>query len=245
MSLPRRVEPEMLDALPANDPRAVHSRRDLQRINRVMGTCGLISKAIDGIVASGPSGRADAYAGRPLALVELGAGDGSLMLRIARRNARRWPRASVGLLDMQPVVRADTLTAFAEVGWKARIVGADVFDWFRHDGDGIEAPIVVANLFVHHFDGERLRQLLTAVASRARAFVACEPRRDRIALAGSAMLWVLGCNRVTVHDGLLSVRAGFRDDELSTLWPERERGQLREERIGPFVHRFVAVRKDA
>ena len=50
MSLARRVEPEMLDTLPADDPRAVRSRSDLRRVNRIMGTCGLIGSALDAIV---------------------------------------------------------------------------------------------------------------------------------------------------------------------------------------------------
>ncbi|HTA64684.1 MAG TPA: hypothetical protein VK753_04190 [Xanthomonadaceae bacterium] len=233
MSLARRVEPEMLDSLPAEDPRAVRSRKDLRRVNRIMGTCGLIGGALDPIVNASPTAR----------IVELGAGDGSLMLRIARRHARHWPKLRIGLLDMQPVVRADTLIGFQDEGWYARVIGADVFDWLAQPADG-DAPIVVANLFVHHFDGERLRALLTGIASKAGAFVCCEPRRNRFAYAGAAMMWAIGCNGVTVNDGMLSVRAGFNHDELSALWPDRDAWSLREDRAGPFVHRFVAVRRE-
>ena len=231
MTMPRRVEPELLDSLPADDSRAIGSRKDLRRINRIMGTCGLIARALDPLMQASESPR----------IVELGAGDGSLMLRIAKLRARRWPKAQVGLLDLQPVVRAETLTGFNEVGWDARIVRADVFDWFARD-DASEGAIVVANLFVHHFDGDGLRALLTGIASRASAFVCCEPRRNRFAYGGSAMLWALGCNRVTVHDGMFSVRAGFNGNELSALWPQQPAWELSEERVGPFVHRFVAVR---
>jgi hypothetical protein len=231
MSLSRLVEPELLDSLPADDPRAIGSRNDLKRINRIMGTCGLIARALDPLVRASSSPR----------IVELGAGDGSLMLRIAKLRAQRWPRVQVGLLDMQPVVRAETLTGFSELGWGARIVRADVFDWFsKHD---VEGAIVVANLFVHHFDGERLHALLGGIAARASAFVCCEPRRNRFAYGGSAIMWAIGCNRVTVHDGMLSVRAGFNGDDLSAAWPRSGAWNLREDRVGPFVHRFVAVRK--
>ena len=232
MSLSRRVEPELLDSLPADDPRAVGSRRDLRRINRIMGTCGLIARALDPLVRGTPAPR----------IVELGAGDGSLMLRIAKLRARHWPKLQVGLLDLQPVVRSETLTGFEELGWDARIVRTDVFDWFAQSNAGEDA-IVVANLFAHHFDGERLRALLEGIATRASAFVCCEPRRNRFAYASSAMLWAIGCNRVTVHDGMLSVRAGFSGNELSSLWPHRPAWELAEDRVGPFVHRFVAVRK--
>ena len=232
MNMPRRVEPELLDSLPADDPRAVRSRNDLRRINRLMGTLGILGDALEAAIGASPSVR----------IVELGAGDGSLMLRMARQRAKRWPRVEIGLLDMQPVVRADTLTGFNDLGWDAQIIGADVFDWLGQVNTADE-PIIVANLFMHHFDGARLPALLSGIASRARAFVCCEPRRSRVALAGSHLLGAIGCNAVTRNDAVISVRAGFNGDELSSLWPHPEAWQLHESRAGMFCHRFIALRK--
>jgi hypothetical protein len=232
--MPRRVEPELLDALPPDDPRAVRSRSDLRRVNRLMGTQAVIGGALDGLLRGSP----------PVRVVELGAGDGTLMLRIARQRARSWPRVQLGLLDLQPVVRADTLTGFRDLGWDAQIIGADVFDWFAQSEPG-DAPIVVANLFVHHFDGARLQALMNGIAGRARAFVCCEPRRSQFALAGSRLLGAIGANHVTRHDAVVSVRAGFNGNELSTLWPDHSAWTLQESRAGPFCHRFVAMRKDS
>src|SRR5262245_27301775 len=39
----RRVEPEWLDGLPATDPGAIRSRRDLRRLNRIMGHVGIVA----------------------------------------------------------------------------------------------------------------------------------------------------------------------------------------------------------
>jgi len=233
MTMPRRVEPELLDALPPGDPRAVRSRNDLRRVNRLMGTQAVIGDALDALLRKWSSSR----------VIELGAGDGTLMLRLARQRARHWPRVRLGLLDMQPVVRAETLMGFRDIGWDAEIIGADVFDWFAQSEPG-DAPIIVANLFVHHFDGERLQALLNGIASRARAFACCEPRRSQLALAGSRLLGAIGANDVTRHDAVISVRAGFNGDDLSALWPDRAMWTLEESRKGPFCHRFVAVRKD-
>jgi hypothetical protein len=234
MTMPRRVEPELLDALPPGDPRAVRSRNDLRRVNRLMGTQAVIGDALDALLRGQSSSR----------LVELGAGDGTLMLRLARQRARHWPRMRLGLLDMQPVVRAETLMGFRDIGWDAEIIGTDVFDWFAQSEPG-DAPVIVANLFVHHFDGERLQALLDGIAKRARAFVCCEPRRSQFALAGSRLLGAIGANDVTRHDAVISVRAGFNGDDLSALWPDRAMWALQENRKGPFCHRFVAVRKDS
>jgi hypothetical protein len=228
--MPRCVEPEWLDTLRADDPRALRSRRDLRRINRLMRNPSVLGAALDGIVRRAARTR----------LVEIGAGDGSLLLGLARRHAKRWRNVSVELLDMQPVVRAETLGAFRELGWNARVIGADVFDWLAQ-AEPDDRPIVVANLFMHHFKEQPLRELLQGIAGRAHAFVCCEPRRSRLALAGSRLLGAIGCNDVTRHDAVVSVRAGFSGNELSELWPRRDEWTLHESWAAPFGHRFVAV----
>jgi len=232
--LPRRVRRELLDELPPDDPRAVRSRRDLRLVNRIMGARSLLLRALDAALDSPPR-----------AIVELGAGDGRLLLALAAKRARRWPGTRAALLDMQPVVTQDTLAEFRELGWTAEAIEGDVFDWLaRADAD---ADVVVANLFVHHFEGERLERLLAGIGARARAFVCCEPRRGWLPLAGSHLLGLLGCNEITRHDAVLSVHAGFRGDELSAAWRHAlPRGagtwRLRESAAGGFSHVFTATR---
>ena len=99
------------------------------------------------------------------------------------------------------------------------------------------------------FDGLRiftqLTRLLAHVARTAPLFVACEPRRAPLALAGSRMLWAIGCNDVSRHDAVVSVHAGFTGTELSALWPERAGWRLHEQAAGLFSHCFVARREGA
>lgn len=235
MNMARVVEPEWLDHLPADDPRAVRSRGDLRRINRLMSATRLLGEALDPLVAGRPDTR----------IVELGAGDGSLLLRLARSRAFTWPSVSLGLLDMQPVVAPETLAHYRALGWEPDVIRADVFDWLRDattDGHIDGAPIIVANLFLHHFEGQHLRDLLHGIASRARAFVAVEPRRSSTALLSSRLLGAIGCNAVTRHDAVVSVRAGFAGRELSDAWRPRDAWHLREHAAGLFSHRLIAVR---
>jgi hypothetical protein len=229
---PRRVVPELLDELAPNDPRAQRSRRDLRLVNRIMGHAALLTRALDAVVA-----------GSPLRLVELGAGDGTLLLRLAQRQARRWPQATVTLLDLQPSVTATTLAALRELGWTVEVVAADALEWLEHSPPGRDA-VLFANLFVHHFEGERLKRLLAGIAARAQAFVCCEPRRARVALLGSHLLWAIGCNDVTRHDAVVSVHAGFREREVTAAWPSvGRRWHLAETPAGAFSHLFVARRE--
>ena len=108
----------------------------------------------------------------------------------------------------------------------------------------MSADLITANLFLHHFEPERLSVLLDGIARATEAFVACEPERGLSGLIGSRLLWAIGCNDVSRHDAITSVRAGFRDAELSALWP-KGRWALAENAAFPFSHCFVARRDGA
>jgi hypothetical protein len=229
MAMIRRVEPEWLDELPAQDARAVRSRRDLRRINTLMANARIVAGELRGACAGGIR-----------TMAEIGAGDGALAVTLPRA-LRNDTSVDLELVDRQDVVPRETLQALAAEGWRARSVCADVFDWLRQPGPAT-LDAMVANLFLHHFEGERLVELLRLVSTRTRVFVACEPRRSGFALAGARMVGLIGCNDVSRHDAVASVHAGFRDFELSSLWPDRGAWTLREGPRGPFSHCFVAVR---
>jgi len=225
----RAVEPELLDELPSTDVRASHARRDLQTINRIMQNARIVARAL-GTRPEHP----------PLtSLVELGAGDGTFALAVVRRLGRSTGQRRVVLVDRQPCVRDQTRAAFAALSWEVEIVQSDVLEWLDR-GSLYAADVTFANLFLHHFDDRRLSALLRGAASRTSCFLACEPLRSYTALSAATMLPLIGCNRVTLHDARISVRAGFRDRELSSLWPTGNGWQLLERRAGLFTHHFVA-----
>lgn len=231
----RVLAPEWLDTLAADDPRAIRSRGDLRRINRLMAAQSTLAASLGALLADADGTH----------LVELGAGDGSLALRLARRLSRRWPKVTIELLDLQPCISEATLGEFDALGWEVQVTRADVLDGLAHrppTSGGAARPVVFANLFVHHFEDARLQALLAGIAERAYAFVCLEPRRSSAALLGSRLLGAIGCNDVTRHDAVVSVRAGFAGRELSACWPGTRGWILREEAAGWFGHRFEAVR---
>ena len=235
--LTRRVEPETLDHLDENDPRAIRSRRDLQRVHRVMRTRAILLRALSqatALAAIAPGRQA------PLRMIELGAGDATLMLGVARTLARQWPHVELTVLDRQRVVAESTLDAYRALGWQVEVAVMDVADWAAARS-AQRWDLALANLFLHHFDDGALARLLDAVAINCRAFVACEPRRSRFALAGSHLIGALGVNAVTRQDAVLSVQAGFRDRELSSLWQYSGSWQLLEYAAPPFSHCLVAA----
>ena len=230
MEMTRRVEPEWLDQLPPADPRARRSRRDLKRVNSLMSNAGIVARELGRALPRG--------AGR---IAEIGAGDGSFALALARRLG---PLAGgeFTLLDRQPLVTPETLEGFSKCGGVAHAVEADVFDWLRNASTPV-FDAMVANLFLHHFEPRRLAELLELAAARTRVFIACEPRRSGVALLGSRLLGLVGCNDVTRHDAVVSVRAGFRGDDLAAVWPDGGSWILAERARGAFSHTFVARRR--
>lgn len=249
----RIVEPELLDELPSDDPLAVGARRDLCRVNAWMRNHTLMAGAL----------RNQLNGQIPKQLIELGAGDGNFLLQVAQQLAAfgvppsggrdgrtspsrvnaelqttsTWDTVNVTLLDCQKIVTPQTLASFTSLGWHAEAVTADVFDWLP---GGSSAEVVIANLFLHHFHDLSLAGMFRAIADRARLFIAIEPRRAPWPLFCSRLLWAIGCNRVTRHDAVASVRAGFQGGELSELWPDKPDWQLTEQPAGPFSHLFIA-----
>lgn len=219
----RVLTPEILDFLEPADPRAICSRRDLMRINRVMRQGAIMADALASVPA-------------PRLLADLGGGDGRFLLGVARRLARRWPGVRVVILDRHDIVSPETRAGFAALGWHCEVLRGDIFETLPR----LQPDTVTANLFLHHLDENALARLLVAIAARARTFVACEPRRGPFALLGARLVGVLGANDVSRHDAVVSVRAGFRGRELSVLWPQDSPWRLHENSVLPFTHVFKA-----
>jgi hypothetical protein len=225
----RNIQPEILDELAVDDPRAIQSRRDLRKVNAFMGHTRMMTRAL----------RATAIP--PRILVELGSGDGTFLLRVVQRLGRQTGRRAM-LVDRRPSVSAATRDGFKAAGWTLDICESDVFEWLCRPR-AETADVTIANLFLHHFREGELAHLLNLAAEQTTRFIACEPRRSRAALAGTSLLPLLGCNDVTLHDARVSVRAGFRDREVSALWPPDAGWQLSERQRGLFTHAFVAARE--
>src|SRR5688572_1121880 len=231
----RVIEPEWLDELPHEDPRAQRSRRDLARVNALMGNARIVAGELARLPAPG-------------SIAEIGAGDGAFMRAVLRRLGS--PNVELHLVDRQPLgvtpgaaSAAEPAPAVSKPGARGPInwTTADVFDWLS-DPRGQYFDAVVANLFLHHFESSRVARLFALAAKRCDTFIACEPRRSTVAAAGSRLLGLVGCNDVTRHDAVVSIRAGFSGHELSALWPAEGGWSLEERARGPFSHAFVARR---
>lgn len=136
-------------------------------------------------------------------IVEWGAGSGDLLRRLAEFGP---------VTGVDRVARPEGLPE--QVSWQR----GDVFE--DESGGGV----LVANLFLHHFEGEALRRLGARMV-RFGGVVVVEPWRSRLAL-GLGGLMLPFVSRVTRHDMPVSIRAGFVRGELGErlgLDPDRWR----------------------
>ncbi|MBC7444421.1 MAG: hypothetical protein H7273_02985, partial [Polaromonas sp.] len=157
MNMVRTVVLEPLDSLPEDHPAALRSRRDLRRVHRAMGTQGILLRALG-------RWRAPCAAQVPLRLLELGAGDGTVMLGVAQALKAHWPAVELTLLDRQRLVTPATLAAYARLGWSASMQVADVLDWAVADSSPRPARLL---------SGMRLSPTCSCITLRAAYWPPC------------------------------------------------------------------------
>ncbi|MBL9116142.1 MAG: hypothetical protein JNJ83_14135 [Verrucomicrobiaceae bacterium] len=127
------------------------------------------------------------------AVLELGAGDGSMC------RGSSWTG-----LDLAP----RPIDLPQACSW----VQGDMFDASNWPKVGV----IVANLFLHHFNEDQLQWLGQQIRRSCGLFLACEPRRHPLPMASGALLATLcDFSPVTWNDMMISIRAGFRGAELA------------------------------
>ncbi|CAN5882687.1 hypothetical protein BH11VER1_BH11VER1_05360 [soil metagenome] len=216
ISFSRQVLPELLDALPHDDPAAIQSREELHFINQIMGNHRWICRTLH------------QREHKHERILELGAGDGSLARHAWRAGVASPEQWSA--LDLAP----------APVDWPSDAI------WYQGDLFARpvlpDAEIVVANLFLHHFENDSLQRLGARLPETCRLFIACEPARRRLhSLQGHLLSALVDLGPVTHHDMLVSIQAGFLHDELSRALGLKD-WQTRVSTTAMGAYRFAAWR---
>jgi SAM-dependent methyltransferase len=195
------LKPEILDSLSDADARG--SLQDLIRINRKWGGHSTLRK----LLAS------NAPQGGVFSLLDVGAASGD-MGAVVREC---YPAATVTSLDYR-------LSHLSE-GEGQKVAG----DAFQLPFAKRSFDFVFCSLFLHHFTNDQVVELLRGFAAVARRAVLLIDL-ERHPVPYYFMAWsrpILGWDPVTVHDGTISVEAGFHVDQLKSL---AERAGLRDVR---------------
>jgi SAM-dependent methyltransferase len=193
----RATDTERLDeGVPEGE--ALASLADLRFVNRWLGNRPRLVQAVHPYLTSSARPR----------LLDVGCGSADLPAAIARGAPKvmavgvdiKLLHVRAGPREVRPVVADVRALPFA----------AGTFD------------VVTASLFLHHFDAGELAPVLRALfAVTRRALVINDLRRSRVAYAfGRAFFPLLFRTRVSVDDGLTSIRRGFTEPELLAAFAE-------------------------
>ncbi|WP_411825519.1 class I SAM-dependent methyltransferase [Luteolibacter sp. AS25] len=180
----RKLTPELLDHLPHDDSGAISSRKDLRRINFFMGNEAWIVRQI------------------PVAtkhVVEIGAGDGNLISKIAKLH----PDSVAEAYDLAPKPR--------HLPEAVRWIRGNIFEQEPPSRGGV----LIANLFLHHFTDSQLSDLVNWFP-KFDTLIFNEPLRSNTPLVLGKMAHPF-IHPITRHDMRVSIEAGFIAGELPQI----------------------------
>ena len=186
--LQRRVQPEILDTLPADHPDALDNRRDLRFFNALMGNFRWFAQTLRTHFHEGDL------------LLELGAGEGDLGRHL--RSALAQSSFSYTGLDLWP----------RPAEWPEK------WSWLCKDlssfPDYAHYNVILGNLILHQFEDDVLANLGRQWREHARLLVFCEPARETLHLRQLPLARLAGINYVSRHDARVSIEGGFRERDL-------------------------------
>lgn len=187
----RYIEPELLDD--EAPERAAASLRDLVRINRLLGGHRVLLDAL----------RRCFRPDEAFTMLDVGAASGDA----ARLVREHFPRVRVTSVDYR-FTHLDPRSGPCVVG-----------DAFALPFRARAFDVVYCGLFLHHFADSQVTALLRSFGEIARGYVIANDLERHVLpyYFLPATRWLLGWDRITLHDGPISVQAGFTGEELQRL----------------------------
>lgn len=201
---------ELLDRPGQPDAEVRGNLRDLERLNRLFGGVGPVLRELDALV----EGRDRV----PITILDVGTGGGDIPRAICRWARERKAAVRVEALDRNDRVlaaAADWCAAYPEILLRRAEVPPLPYANASFD-------CVVASLLLHHLstvEGIHLLREMRRVARR-RVIVSDLERSRRARRLAAVTTWLLSRNRLTRHDGPLSVLRGFRIPEMLRMAAE-------------------------
>ena len=223
---------ELMDRLDASPAELARSLTDIARLNRIGATQTILRHVAPFF--------ARPEAGETLRILDVGTGAADIPLALARWARRHGRRVRIVALEVHPTILRHAARA-ADGTPEVHLVA----------GNALEAPIrpgsvdvALCSLVLHHLPEEAVVALFRRLAELVRlGFVVSDFRRGRLAWAA---VWLVtravSRNRMTRHDGPLSVRRAYTPDELAHLATRAELPDVRWHRAPAFRQIGVWIR---
>lgn len=187
----RILKPELLDTLSPEAARP--SLADLVRLNRDFGGHGVLRRLLHPLAS--PT--------EPFSLLDIGAASGDMGAAVREL----YPQVTVTSLDYLP--------SHLAAAPPPRVAG----DAFHLPFRPKSFDFALCSLFLHHFTNDQVVELLASFGAAARrAVIVIDLERNPIPYFFlPATAWLYRWNKITLHDGPISVEAAFRPGELREL----------------------------
>jgi hypothetical protein len=222
---------ELLDR-PGADPRLVEEGyRFMKVVNRIGGGIRVVRRFLAQELAT-------TARSTPVTILDIGAGDCDIPLAIARWADKRGCRVRFTCLDHDPKAIELAQRAVACVGWglphqigvggasptlpAIKTVQADIFTYQPTE----KFDYAMGSMTFHHFTDDEIDRLIRHLRGFVRKAVLINDLHRCLADYLACFLLALPVDREVRHDGLLSIRRGFKPRELARLLAKHDPGAV-------------------
>jgi len=202
--------PELLDG-PLDQATLAGNLRDLARVNRFMGGAALSWNALERYLCPSED------PGRPVRLLDVGAGAADIPIEIARRAATCDRPVEIVATDVRPEIVHLARQRVTETDVNG--VSVTLAESGPFDADDSSFDVVHSSMVLHHLEPPAAVRMLAEMGRVAsRAVVVNDLDRGQHWWLGARLLSMLTTgNAYTRHDGPLSVRRAYRPNEVRQL----------------------------
>ncbi len=150
-----------------------------------------------------------------VSVLDVGCGSGELLRTIAEFAAKSGRKATLAGIDLNPI--SSLITRSESTGYP---------EIMSVQGDAFRLPFAagafdysISSLFFHHLTDEQIPLVLKEMSRVSRrGVVVIDLHRDPVAYVGYKILcFVFRISELVRHDGSLSIRKGFRREELKSI----------------------------
>ncbi len=203
-----------MDDFSIDDERLTRSLDQLRVVNSWLGGYAAVMSVLEPYLLSRPG---------PTRILDIGAGVGDFAEVLAEWAVSQVPPVNVEIVatDANPATVAHAQQSLVKrlSPAAARLVRVEVADALNLPYETCEFDIVMASMFLHHFDNDAATQILSSINRVAKVgIIVNDLHRHPVAYyAFTLAATVLRATPMIVHDGGVSVQRGFTRRELTEL----------------------------
>lgn len=203
----RSQEIELMDDLNIGGALLYDTVDKIARINRLLGGQRAQIKGVDRLLKNIDTNQ-------QIRIVDLGCGNGAMLRALALYGRKNKLKLDLLGLDANghTVAYAEKLSIdFNEISYQK-------VDVFSNDFDTITYDIAIATLFIHHFNDGEISSLVQQLSAKANyGVIINDLHRHQLAYYLFGLFSLFYGNKMTRHDGAISILRGFKKQELVAL----------------------------